>query len=37
MWDKESIDLHGKELAERGVIVFDKEQVKDIGGNGYEC
>lgn len=32
--NKESIDLHGKELAEKGVVVFDKEQVKDIGGNG---
>jgi len=32
--NKESIDRHGKELAERGVVVFDKEQVKDIGGNG---
>ena len=32
--NKESIDLHGKELADKGVVVFDKEQVKDIGGNG---
>ena len=32
--NKESIDLHGKELAERGFVVFDREQVKDIGGNG---
>lgn len=32
--NKESIDLHRKELAARGVIVFDEEKVKDIGGNG---
>lgn len=32
--NKESIDLHRKELAARGVIVFDGEKVKDIGGNG---
>jgi 2-oxoglutarate ferredoxin oxidoreductase subunit alpha len=32
--NKESIDLHNKELAKRGVVVFDKEQVKDIGDNG---
>jgi len=31
--NKGSIDLHGKELAARGVVIFDKERVKDIGGN----
>ncbi len=32
--NKESIDLHEKELSEKGVIVFDGEKIKDIGGNG---
>lgn len=32
--NKESIDLHRKELAARGLIVFDEEKVKDISGNG---
>lgn len=32
--NKESIDLHRKELTASGVIVFDEEKVKDIGGNG---
>ena len=32
--NKESIDLHWKELAERGGVVFDKGQAEDIGDNG---
>ena len=32
--NKESIDLHKKQLAERGVIVFDGEKTKDITTNG---
>ncbi len=32
--NKASIDLHHKELANRGVIVFDGEKIKDVGGNG---
>ncbi|MDO8687515.1 MAG: 2-oxoacid:acceptor oxidoreductase family protein, partial [Dehalococcoidales bacterium] len=32
--DKASIDLHQKELASGGVIVFDSESVKDIGSDG---
>ncbi len=31
--NSESIDLHGKELAARGVILFDGEKIKDIGSN----
>ena len=33
--NKESIDLHRKELASSGVVVFDGEQVEDVGGNGH--
>ena len=32
--NKESIDLHKKQLTERGVIVFDGEKTKDITTNG---
>ena len=32
--NKESIDLHKKQLTERGVIVFDGEKMKDITTNG---
>jgi 2-oxoglutarate ferredoxin oxidoreductase subunit alpha len=33
--NQESIELHRNELAERGVIVFDEERVKNARGNGY--
>jgi len=33
VFNKESIDLHQAELAERGVIVFDGEKIKDIGAD----
>ncbi len=32
--NKESLDLHGQEVSERGLIVFDQEKVKDVGGDG---
>jgi len=32
--NKESVDLHKEQLAERGVIVFDVEKTKDITTNG---
>jgi 2-oxoglutarate ferredoxin oxidoreductase subunit alpha len=32
--NKESIDLHRKELAQRGVAIFDGEKLKDMGSNG---
>ncbi len=31
--DKESIDLHGKELTDRGIIIFDGDKVKNMGEN----
>ncbi|MBI4188809.1 MAG: 2-oxoacid:acceptor oxidoreductase family protein, partial [Chloroflexi bacterium] len=31
--NKESIDLHQKELTSAGVIIFDGEKIKDIGSN----
>ncbi|MFC1986928.1 2-oxoacid:acceptor oxidoreductase subunit alpha [Chloroflexota bacterium] len=31
--NKESVDLHRKELTARGIILFDEEQIKDIGGD----
>ncbi len=31
--NNESIDLHGKELAERGVIVFDNEKTREVADN----
>ena len=32
--NKASIDLHHRELADRGVIVFDGEKIKGVGGSG---
>ncbi len=32
--NKESIDLHQKELADKGTIVFDREKIKDISSDG---
>jgi len=32
--NKESIDLHHKELASGGAIIFDGEKIKDAGGKG---
>ena len=31
--NKESIDLHRKELATKGIVVFDSEKVRDIGND----
>ncbi len=31
--DKESIDLHQKELADQGIIIFDADKAKNIGAN----
>ena len=33
--NKESIDLHRNELDTGGVVIFDGEKVKDIGGNSH--
>jgi 2-oxoglutarate ferredoxin oxidoreductase subunit alpha len=32
--NKETIDLHQKELTNKGIIVFDNEQIKDVNNNG---
>ena len=32
--NRESIDLHQKELAEKGVVIFDGDKVKGTGNNG---
>jgi 2-oxoglutarate ferredoxin oxidoreductase subunit alpha len=32
--NKESIDLHHRELAPRGVAIFDGEKIKEVAGNG---
>lgn len=35
-FNKESVDLHHKELSAKGVIVFDSDKVKDVGnGNNF--
>ena len=31
--NKESIDLHRKELATKGIVVFDSDKVRDIGND----
>ncbi|MBI4186619.1 MAG: 2-oxoacid:acceptor oxidoreductase subunit alpha [Chloroflexi bacterium] len=33
--NRESIDLHRAELADKGVIIFDGEQVKDVPADGH--
>ncbi len=35
VFNKESIDLHQAKLAKRGVIVFDGEKMRDIGGDSH--
>ncbi len=35
VFNKESIDRHQARLAQRGVIVFDGEKIKDIGGDSH--
>jgi len=31
--DKESIDLHQKELADQGIVIFDADKIKNVKGN----
>ena len=35
VFNKENIDLHQAKLAKRGVIVFDGEKMRDIGGDSH--
>jgi 2-oxoglutarate ferredoxin oxidoreductase subunit alpha len=32
--DRDSIELHQAEMADEGIIIFDGEKIKDVGGNG---